>query len=51
MQMWGAFGALRVMIDLNQLGEAAGVAAYLSLQKDNKISEILVLRKVKTLAK
>ena len=27
----GAFGALRVMVNLNQLGEAAGVAAYLSL--------------------
>ena len=26
-----AFGALRVMINLNQIGEAAGVAAYLSL--------------------
>jgi hypothetical protein len=27
----GAFGAARVMVNLNQLGEAAGVAAYLSL--------------------
>ena len=25
----GSFGALRVMVNLNQLGEAAGVAAYL----------------------
>lgn len=37
----GAFGALRVMVNLNQLGEAAGVAAYLSLQEDKKVSEIL----------
>lgn len=36
----GAFGALRVMVNLNQLGEAAGVASYLSLQQDQKISEI-----------
>jgi hypothetical protein len=28
----GAFGALRVMINLNQLGEAAGVAAVLALR-------------------
>ena len=27
----GAFGALRVMVNLNQLGEAAGVAAYTAL--------------------
>ena len=26
-----SFGALRVMVNLNQLGEAAGVAAYLSI--------------------
>ena len=28
-----AFGALRVMVNLNQLGEAAGVASYLALNK------------------
>ena len=28
----GAFGAIRVMVNLNQLGEAAGVAAFLALQ-------------------
>ena len=27
----GAFGAIRVMVNLNQVGEAAGVAAYLAL--------------------
>ena len=36
----GAFGALRVMVNLNQLGEAAGVAAWLSLQTGKGISEI-----------
>lgn len=29
----GAFGALRVMVNLNQLGEAAGVGAYLALHR------------------
>ena len=28
-----AFGAVRVMVNLNQLGEAAGTAAYLCLQR------------------
>ena len=36
----GAFGALRVMVNLNQLGEAAGVAAYVCLDSDKKITEI-----------
>ena len=36
----GAFGALRVMVNLNQLGEAAGVAAYLALQQGKSVSEI-----------
>ena len=36
----GAFGALRVMVNLNQLGEAAGVAAYLALHQNKSISEI-----------
>lgn len=30
----GAFGALRVMVNLNQLGEAAGVAAYLAVSEE-----------------
>lgn len=33
----GAFGALRVMVNLNQLGEAAGVAAYLCLHSQKEI--------------
>ena len=36
----GAFGALRVMVNLNQLGEAAGTAAYLALQEQRPIWEI-----------
>ena len=36
----GAFGALRVMVNLNQLGEAAGVAAYLALNKNRPIQGI-----------
>lgn len=31
----GAFGALRVMVNLNQMGEAAGVGAYLALADRN----------------
>ena len=36
----GSFGALRVMVNLNQLGEAAGVAAYASLHSNKNISDI-----------
>ncbi len=36
----GAFGALRVMVNLNQLGEAAGVAAYLCMQKGLPIQKL-----------
>lgn len=36
----GAFGAIRVMVNLNQLGEAAGVAAWLSLQEGKTTSEV-----------
>ena len=36
----GAFGALRVMVNLNQLGEAAGVGAYIALQQGKKIAEV-----------
>lgn len=36
----GAFGALRVMVNLNQLGEAAGVAAYVSLNEQKCIQTI-----------
>lgn len=36
----GAFGALRVMVNLNQLGEAAGVAAWLALQESKTIQTV-----------
>lgn len=36
----GAFGAIRVMVNLNQLGEAAGVAAALSLQSDTSVQDL-----------
>lgn len=36
----GAFGALRVMVNLNQLGEAAGAAAYLAVNGGKSVSEI-----------
>lgn len=36
----GAFGALRVMVNLNQLGEAAGVAAYLCVNSQKAICNI-----------
>ena len=34
------FGALRVMVNLNQLGEAAGVAAYMSLNGSLPVNRI-----------
>ena len=36
----GSFGALRVMVNLNQLGEAAGVAAYLTLHQNKTLQTI-----------
>ena len=36
----GAFGALRVMVNLNQLGEAAGTAAALCLEQGTTMREI-----------
>lgn len=36
----GAFGALRVMVNLNQMGEAAGCAAAICLQENRAIYEI-----------
>ncbi|MBE5758801.1 MAG: FAD-dependent oxidoreductase [Clostridiales bacterium] len=35
-----AFGALRVMVNLNQLGEAAGVAAALSVKKGQPVYQL-----------
>ena len=36
----GSFGAIRVMVNLNQLGEAAGIGAYLSINQNKPISKI-----------
>ncbi len=35
-----AFGALRVMVNLNQMGEAAGVAAYLCVHQEKEIQTL-----------
>lgn len=35
-----AFSGMRVMVNLNQLGEAAGVTAFLALNKDCKIKDV-----------
>lgn len=35
-----AFGAIRVMVNMNQTGEAAGVAACLALRKNLAVSEV-----------
>ena len=36
----GSFGALRVMVNLNQLGEAAGVAAYAALLQSKSLQDL-----------
>ncbi|MFW5878115.1 MAG: FAD-dependent oxidoreductase [bacterium] len=36
----GAFGAARVMVNMNQTGEAAGVAAYIALNSDRVVGDI-----------
>jgi len=35
-----SFSGIRVMVNMNQLGEAAGVTAYLALNQDKRIPEI-----------
>ena len=36
----GAFGAVRVMVNCNQMGEAAGVACYLAGQGDRGVADV-----------
>jgi hypothetical protein len=36
----GAFGAVRVMVNMNQTGEAAGVAAYTALDSGRRVQDI-----------
>ncbi len=45
-----AFGALRVMCNLNQIGEAAGVAAYLAIQQGKSVQELDGVEVARTLA-
>ncbi|MNY50330.1 FAD dependent oxidoreductase [compost metagenome] len=35
-----AYGAIRVMVNMNQTGEAAGVAAYLALQANIGVGDV-----------
>ncbi len=36
----GAYGAIRVMVNCNQMGQAAGVAAYLALNANQTVGEV-----------
>ena len=45
-----AFGAVRVMVTMNQTGEAAGVAAWLALQAGTAIAEVAPAKLRHTLA-
>jgi hypothetical protein len=47
----GAFGAVRVMINCNQTGQAAGVAAWLALDSGKSVAEIDTARLRETLKK
>lgn len=46
-----AFGALRVMVNLNQIGEASGVAAYLAVTQNKSVQELDGAEVARTLAK
>jgi hypothetical protein len=45
----GAFGAVRVMVNCNQMGQAAGVAAWLALDSGRSVAEIDTQRLRETL--
>lgn len=45
-----AYGAIRVMVNLNQLGEAAGVAAYLALNSNTAVTGVNSDKLRKTMA-
>jgi hypothetical protein len=47
----GAFGAVRVMVNCNQMGEAAGTASYLALDADGSVAEVDPARLRRTLAR
>ena len=46
-----AFGALRVMVNLNQMGEAAGVAAYLAVNSGKSVQDLDGVEVARTLSK
>ena len=46
-----AFGALRVMVNLNQIGEAAGVAAYLAVNGNKTVQQLDGVEVARTLSK
>ena len=46
-----AFGALRVMVNLNQIGEAAGVAAYLAIDQGKSVQELSGAEVARTLSR
>lgn len=47
----GAFGAIRVMVNMNQLGEAAGVGAYIALDSDVPVNDVPIDSLKKSLEK
>ncbi len=47
----GAFGAVRVMVNCNQMGEAAGTAAHLALEADAAVEDVDPARLRRTLAR
>jgi len=47
----GAFGAVRVMVNCNQMGQAAGVAAWLALDSGKPVAEIDAAKLRETLKK
>jgi len=36
----GAFGAVRVMVNINQMGQAAGIAAWLALDQETGVADL-----------
>ena len=46
-----AYGALRVMVNLNQLGEAAGTAAFVSVNENKAVFDLDGTKIRKLLAK
>jgi hypothetical protein len=47
----GSYGAIRVMVNMNQTGEAAGVAAVIALDRKTAVDKIDVCELRKTMKK